>query len=136
MTKEEQMRLNEVIFCNLFKKLLIKNSNPIKVYDFVAATAEVIGANVVVLNSVLTIILNNDKRYMASKKEYIQLLKRSDLPVRQVVQMAHISFSTYYDKSQADLHIVPKFDPIQYAEMMKVLKFFDETRTSLEGSME
>jgi hypothetical protein len=136
MTKEEKMRLNEIIFCNLFKKLLIKNSNPIKVYDFMTATAEVIGANVLVLNSVLTIILNNDKQYMASKKEYIQLLKKSNMPVRQVVQTAHISFSTYYDKTQAPLHIVPKFDPIQYAEMMKVLKFFDETRTALEGGME
>lgn len=133
MTKEEQIRLNEIIFCNLFKSLLKTNSNPIKVYDFMNALAEVIGANTLVLNNVLTIILNNDKHYMATKREYVCLLRKSDVPVRQVVAMAHISFSTYYDDSVLDMHIEPRFDPIQYAEMMKILKFFDSTRTSIEG---
>lgn len=134
MTKEEQMRLNEIIFCNLFKKLLKTNKNPIKVYDFLTALAEVVGANVLILNNVLTIILNNDKQYIASKKEYVYLLRKSNLPVRQIVTVAHISFSTYYSKKQEELHIEPKFSPIQYIEMMKILKFFDETRASLEGS--
>ena len=133
MTLEEKIRLNEIIFCNLFKTLLKTNKNPIKVYDFMTALAEVIGANTLILNNVLTIILNNDKRYIASKKEYVYLLRKSDVPVRQVVAMAHISFSTYYDDAILDMHVEPKFDAIQYAEMLKVLKFFDSTRTSIEG---
>ena len=133
MTVKEKIRLNEIIFCNLFKGLLETNKNPIKVYDFINALAEVIGANTIILNNVLTIILNNDKRYMATKREYVYLLRKSDLPVRQVVEMAHISFSTYYDKSILDIHSEPKFDTIQYTEMMKVLKFFVATNEIFIG---
>ena len=133
MTTKEKMRLNEIIFCNFFKSLLETNKNPIKVYDFINALAEVIGANTLVLNNVLTIILNNDKRYMATKREYVCLLRKSDLSVRQVIEMTHISFSTYYDKRLLDMHIEPKFDTIQYAEMMKILKFFVKTTEIFEG---
>lgn len=133
MTTKEKMRLNEIIFCNLFKGLLETNKNPIKVYDFINALAEVIGANTIVLNNVLTIILNNDKRYMATKREYIHLLRKSDLSVRQVIEMSHISYSTYYDKRILDIHTEPKFDAIQYAEMVKVLKFFVSTNEIFIG---
>ena len=133
MTVEEKMRLNEIIFCNLFKDLLKKNKNPIKVIDFISAFADVIGANKLVLNNVITIILNNDKRYIATKREYIHLLRKSNIPVRQIVKKAHVSYSTYYDNSILDMHIEPKFDSIQYAEMMKILKFFVDTLDVLEG---
>lgn len=133
MTKEEKIRLNEIIFCNLFKRLLKQNNNPIKVYDFLTALAGVVGANVLILNNVLTIILNNDKHYMATKREYVCLLRKSDVPVRQVIELAHISYSTYYEPKILDMHIEPRFDPIQYAEMMKILKFFIVTNASLEG---
>lgn len=133
MTAKEKIRLNEIIFCNFFKGLLEANKNPIKVYDFINALAEVIGANTLVLNNVLTIILNNDKRYMATKREYVCLLRKSDLPVRQVIDITHISFSTYYDKRLLDMRIEPKFDAIQYAEMLKILKFFVATTEIFEG---
>jgi hypothetical protein len=134
MTNEEKIRLNEIIFCNLFKSLLKTNTNPIKVYDFITALADVIGANKLILNNVLTIILNNDKHYMATKKEYIYLLRKSNVPVRQIVAMTHISMTTYYDERKFfEMHIEPKFDPIQYAEMLKVLMFFNDTKTSIEG---
>lgn len=133
MTKNEQIRLNEIIFCNLFKRLLKQNSNPIKVYDFLTALAGVVDASVPVLNNVLTIILNNDKHYMPSRKEYICLLRKSDIPSRTVVQIAHCSWSTYYSKGILDMKIEPRFDPIQYAEIMKVLKFFTVTYESLQG---
>ena len=71
MTREEQIRLNEIIFCNLFRRLLKQNNNPIKVYDFMTALAGVVNASVPVLNNVLTIILNNDKHYIATKREYV-----------------------------------------------------------------
>ena len=133
MTREEQIRLNEIIFCNLFKRLLKQNNNPIKVYDFMTALAGVVGASVPVLNNVLTTILNNDKHYIATKREYVCLLRKSNIPVRQVIAQAHISLSTYYDPKILDIHIEPRFDPIQYAEMMKVLKFFVTTEESLQG---
>ena len=133
MNTEEKKRLNEIIFCNLFKKLIQMNTNPIKVYDFLTSLADVIGANKLVLNNILTIILNNDKQYVATKREYVYLLRKSNVPVRQVVEMAHISFSTYYDNKILDMHIEPKFDAIQYAEMMKILKFFNDTRSIIEG---
>ena len=133
MTKEEQKRLNEIIFCNLFKQLLKQNKNPIKIYDFLTSLAEVVGANSLVLNSVLTIILNNDPHYMPTKREYVCLLRKSDIPVRQVIPLAHISYSTYYEKGILDMHIEPRFDPIQYAEMMKILKFFIEVNSKMEG---
>ena len=133
MTREEKIRLNEIIFCNLFKRLLKQNSNPIKVYDFMTALAGVVNASVPVLNNVLTIILNNDKHYMATKKEYVYLLRKSDVSVRQVVALAHISLSTYYDPKLLEIKIEPRFDPIQYAEMMKILKFFIITKASMEG---
>ena len=44
MTREEQIRLNEIIFCNLFKRLLKQNNNPSKVYDFMTALAGVVDA--------------------------------------------------------------------------------------------
>lgn len=133
MTQQEKMRLNEIIFCNLFKALLKKNSNPVKVYDFITALAEVLGASTIVLNNILTTILNNDKRYIPTKQEYIFLLKKAGMSVRQITKLAHISFTTYYHKKIPDMHIEAKFDPIQYAEMMKVLKFFVSTIPILEG---
>ena len=133
MTREEQIRLNEIIFCNLFKRLLKQNNNPIKVYDFMTALAGVVNASVPVLNNVLTIILNNDKHYLPSRKEYICLLRKSNISSRQAVALAHCSWSTYYSKGILDMKIEPRFDPIQYAEMMKVLKFFVTTEESLQG---
>lgn len=133
MNREEKIRLNEIIFCNLFKRLLKQNRNPIKVYDFITALAGVVNASVPVLNNILTIILNNDKRYMPTKKEYVCLLRKSDIPVRQVIALAHISYSTYYDPKILDIYIEPRFDPIQYGEMMKILKFFVVTKDSMEG---
>ena len=133
MTHQEKVRLNEIIFCNLFKDLLKRNKNPIKVYDFITSLAEVIGGNVLVVNNILTIILNNDLHYMATKQEYVYLLKKVGIPIRKIVKVAHVSYSTMYDKNQPEIHIEPKFDPIQYAEMMKILKFFDSTRYSLDG---
>lgn len=133
MTKEEQMRLNEIIFCNLFKRLLKQNNNPIKVYDFITALSNVVGASVPVMNNVLTIILNNDQHYMASRKEYICLLRKSDIPARRAVELAHTSWSTYYAKGLLDMKIEPRFDPIQYANMMKILKFFTVSYESLQG---
>ena len=133
MTKEEQKRLNEIIFCNLFKQLLKQNKNPIKIYDFLTSLAEVVGANSLVLNSVLTVILNNDPHYMPTKREYVCLLRKSDIPVRQVIPMAHISYRTKKKKGILDMYIEPRFDPIQYAEMMKILKFFTVTYESLQG---
>ena len=134
MTQQEKMRLNEIIFCNLFKGLLKKANNPVKIYDFIAALAGVIDANLIVLNNVLTIILNNDKQYMPTKKEMLYLLKKSDVPARQIVRMIHISFTTYYAK-RPDMLIETKFDPIQYAEMVKVLQFFTSIIPILEGGI-
>jgi len=135
MTVKEKMRLNEIIFCNLFKKLLQLHKNPIKVYDYISALAEVIGANKLVVNNILTIILNNDKRYMPSKQEYLCLMRRSSIPVREIVSKLHISFSTYYDSNLKDMYIEPKFDAIQYAEMMKILKFYIDTYNTIEGGV-
>lgn len=135
MTNNEKMRLNEIIFCNLFKSLLQLNKNPIKVYDYISSLSEVIGANTLVLNNILTIILNNDKRYMPTKKEYLCLMRRSAIPVRDIISRLHISFSTYYDPALKDMYIEPKFDAIQYAEMMKILKFYIETNKTIEGGV-
>lgn len=135
MTIKEKMRLNEIIFCNLFKSLLQLNKNPIKVYDYISALAGVIGANTLVVNNILTIILNNDKRYMPSKKEYLCLMRRSSIPVRDIIARLHISFSTYYAHDLKDMHIEPKFDAIQYAEMMKILKFYIDTYNTIEGGI-
>lgn len=135
MTNSEKMRLNEIIFCNLFKSLLQLNKNPIKVYNYIEALSEVIGANTLVLNNILTIILNNDKRYMPTKKEYLWLMRKSNIPVRDVIARLHISFSTYYDPALKDMYIEPKFDAIQYAEMMKILKFYIDTNKTIEGGV-
>lgn len=135
MTNNEKMRLNEIVFCNLFKRLLQMNKNPIKVYDYIAALSEVIGANTLVLNNIITIILNNDKRYMPTRKEYIWLLRRSNIPVREIISKLHISFSTYYDPALKQIPIEPKFDAIQYAEIMKILKFYIDTQEVIEGGV-
>ena len=70
MNNDAQFRLNEIIFCNLFKHLLKKNRNPVKVYNMLEVMASVVDGNLIILNSVINIILNNDRRYMPTKKEY------------------------------------------------------------------
>lgn len=133
MTLKEKKRMNEIIFCNIFKKFLRMNKNPIKTYDFIVVLADMIGANKTTLNSIITAIFNNDQHYLPTKQEYVYLMRKAEIPVRQIVKKAHISYSTYYSKSTVEMHIEPKFDPIQYAEMMKVLMFFNDTYKDIEG---
>lgn len=134
MNKQEEIRLNEIIFCKLFQRLLKQHVNPIKVYDLITAVAAVTEANILVLNSVMTIILNNDRQYMPTKQEYAYLLKKSTVPVRRVCKLVGISPNTYYDKCIDDIYIESKFTPIQYTEMLKILKFFKTAYTNMEGS--
>ena len=135
MKHEEQIRLNEIIFCKLFKQLLKQHVNPIKVYDLITAVAAVTDANLVILNSVMTTILNNDRQYAYTKQEYAYLLKRSSVPVRHTCQLAGISPNTYYSKAITDIHVVPKYSPLQYEEMLKVLRFFNKAYNDMEGSV-
>lgn len=133
MTKDEQIRLNEVIFCTLFQRLLKQNVNPIKVYDLLTSIARVAGINEVILNSVITILLNNDRRYVPAKGEYLHLMRKSLVPVRRICQILHISQTTYYSKKYRDMQCYPRFDPLQYQEMMKVLMFFRNMYDDMEG---
>lgn len=135
MTNDEQIRLNEIIFCKLFQQLLRQHVNPIKVYDLITAVAAVTDANMPILNSVLSVILNNDRQYIPTKREYAYLLKKSSVPVRRVCKLAGISPNTYYSATTDDLYTEPRFTPIQYAEMMKILKFFNQTYQDMEGSV-
>lgn len=134
MTAAEQIRLNEIIFCKLFQQLLKQHVNPIKVYDLISAVAAVTDANMLVLNNVINTILNNDRQYMYTKREYAYLLKKSDVSVRRTCKLAGISPNTYYSAATDDLHTEPRFTPIQYAEMMKVLQFFNKAYSDMEGS--
>lgn len=134
MTDAEQIRLNEIIFCKLFQQLLKQHVNPIKVYDLISAVAAVTDANMLVLNNVINTILNNDRQYMYTKREYAYLLKKSDVSVRRTCKLAGISPNTYYSDATDDLHTEPRFTPIQYAEMMKVLQFFNKAYSDMEGS--
>jgi hypothetical protein len=135
MTENEQIRLNEIIFCKLFQKLLKENVNPIKVYDLIEAVAILVGANVTVLNSVIGIILSNDRRYMPHRREHMYLLKKSNVPVRKVCKLAGISPNTYYAPTTDDIHIEPKFTPVQYDAMLKVMRFFKHAYDGMEGSV-
>lgn len=135
MKPEHQIRLNEIIFCKLFQQLLKDNTNPIKVYDLIEAVANLVGANVTILNSVLTIILSNDRRYLPTKKEFAYLLRLSNMPVRNVCKLAGISQTTYYAMSENDMHIEPKFTPIQYEQILKIMRAFKSFAISLEGSI-
>lgn len=135
MTDSEQIRLNEIIFCKLFQQLLKQHVNPIKVYDLITAAAAVTNANDVILNSVIVAILNNDRRYMPTKREYAFLLKKSSVPVRKVCKLAGISPNTYYSDATDDLYVEPKFTTPQYIEMMKILNFFKTAYQGMEGAV-
>ena len=135
MDNTEQIRLNEIIFCNLFKKLLKEYSNPIRVYDLIEAMAKLVDANVLVLNSVLNIILSNDEQYLPTKREYMILLKKANIPVRKACKLANMSQSTYYSMSEAEYYIQPKFSQAQYEEMLKILAAFDNIHENMEGSI-
>lgn len=134
VSQDEQIRLNEIIFCKLFQQLLKQHVNPIKVYDLISAVATVTDANILILNNVMTIILNNDRQYMHTKQEYAYLLKQSAVSVRRTCKLAGISPNTYYAISADNIHTTPRFTPIQYAEMMKILKFFNNAYQNMEGS--
>ena len=134
MTDKEQIRLNEIIFCKLFQQLLKQHVNPIKVYDLITAVAAVTDANILVLNNVISIILNNDRQYVPTKREYAHLLKKSSVPVRRACKLAGISPNTYYSATTDDIYTEPRFTPIQYVEMMKILKFFNQAYQDMEGA--
>lgn len=134
MTDNEKIRLNEIIFCKLFSQLLKQHVNPIKVYDLIAAVSTVVDANIIILNSVLSIILNNDRQYMPTKLEYAYLLKHSNVPVRKVCKLVGMSPNTYYSSNLDSIYIEPKFTPIQYTEMLKILKFFNKAYSDIEGA--
>lgn len=134
MSEEEKIRLNEIIFCKLFQQLLRQHVNPIKVYDLIIAVAAVVGANTAVLDTVISSILDNDRHYMPTKEEYAYLLRKSDVPVRRVCQLVHLSNSTYYKMDGTERHITRRFTEAQYQEMIKVLRFFKTSYENMEGS--
>ena len=133
MNNDAQFRLNEIIFCNLFKHLLKKNRNPVKVYNMLEVMASVVDGNIIILNSVINIILNNDRRYMPTKKEYVAALRECGVPVRRTLAKAGMSFSTYYKWKDEEMVIKPRFTPAQYTEMMKILNLFSDLYEKLEG---
>ena len=134
MSQNEIIRLNEIIFCRLFKQLLTTNTNPIKVYTFVESVANLVNGNITILNSVIAIILSNDRRYMPTKQEFMYLLRKADIPVRRACKLAGLSQTTYYSMAK-EMCIQPKFTPIQYEEMLRILKTFDKIGVALEGSI-
>lgn len=133
MNNDAQFRLNEIIFCNLFQHLLKKNRNPVKVYNMLEVMASVVDGNLIILNSVINIVLNNDRRYMPTKKEYVAALRVCGVPVRHTLAKAGMSFSTYYKWKDEEIVLKPRFTPAQYNEMMKILNLFSDLYEKLEG---
>lgn len=125
MLEEERVRLHEVVFWNFIIALMKKNSNPIRIYDFIECMAQFSGCNVTVLNSVISVILANDRRYMPIRYEYVYLLIRAGVPVRYICKFSGMSQTTYYKiKDETTLIVKPKFNKEQYREMMKFMKAF------------
>lgn len=122
LSDAERVRLDEITFCTFIKKLFSLNSNPTKVYDFVETICALGRCDLLLINSVVTVCMRQDRRYKPTREEHIFLLAKSNMPVRQILLYLGISQRDYYKVlSSESPNIQPRFDPKQYIEMIKFL---------------
>lgn len=121
-----RVRLDEITFFNFIDKLFSINSNPTKVYSFIEVVCTLGGCNLLIINSVVTICMTQDRRYKPTKEEHVHLLAMSSMSVRKIIPYLEISQRDYYNILEQDPpDIQPKFTPKQYIEIIKFLNCLD-----------
>lgn len=122
LSDTERVRLDEITFWNFISYLFSINSNPTKVYSFVEVVCTLGKCDLLVINSVVTICMTQDRRYLPSKEEHIHLLSKSYMSVRRIVKYLGISQRDYYETlAKEPPNVQPKFSPKQYIEIIKFL---------------
>ena len=126
LSDAERVRLDEITFCNFIEKLFSVNSNPTKVYSFVEVVCTLGRCDLLVINSVVSICMTQDRRYKPTREEQVHLYAKSSMPVRKIIPLIGISQRDYYDLlSSEPPNLQPKFSPKQYIEMIKFLNCLD-----------
>jgi hypothetical protein len=126
LSDAERVRLDEITFCNFIDKLFSVNSNPTKVYSFIEVVCTLGRCDLLVINSVVSICMSQDRRYKPTKEEAIHLYAKSSMSVRNIIALVRTSQRDYYEvlnKEPPDLQ--PKFSPKQYIEIIKFLNCLD-----------
>lgn len=122
LSDAERVRLDEITFFNFIIHLFKVNSNPTKVYDFVEVICTLAQCDLLIINSVVSICMSHDRRYIPTRNEHIQLLAKSEMPVRRILTYLNISQRDYYNAiAEEPPDILPKFSPKQYIEVIKFL---------------
>ena len=122
LTDAERVRLDEISFCFFILRLAQTVPDPTKLYDFIEVVCSFGDCNFVIIANLVSICMTKDRRYFPSKEEHVQLLAKSDIPVRKATKILGISQRDYYNYMyQEQLPIEPKFEPRQYIEIIKFL---------------
>jgi hypothetical protein len=123
LSDAEQVRLEEIEFCNFIDYLFRLNSNPTKVYAFIEVVCTLSNCNLPIINGAVSICMTQDRRYKTTKEEFIHLLSKAAMPVRKLIPYVGVSQRDYYKVlRQKPPDIQPKFQPKQYIEMIKFLQ--------------
>ena len=126
LSDAERVRLDEITFCSFIERLFSVNSNPTKVYSFVEVVCTLGRCDLLVINSVVSICMTQDRRYKPTREEQVHLYSKSSMPVRKIIPLIGISQRDYYDILDSDPpNLQPKFSPKQYIEMIKFLNCLD-----------
>ena len=126
LSDAERVRLDEITFCNFIDKLFSVNSNPTKVYSFIEVVCTLGKCDLLIINSVVSICMTQDRRYKATKDELVHLYSKSSLPIRKLILTLGISQRDYYETLGKDPpNLLPRFTPKQYIEMIKFLNCLD-----------
>lgn len=122
LSDAERVRLDEITFCNFITQLFSINSNPTKVYSFVEVVCTLGRCDLLIINSVVSTCMTQDRRYKATKEELMHLYAKSNMPVRKITSLVGLSQRDYYELiKKAPPDIQPKFNPKQYIEIIKFL---------------
>lgn len=124
LTQDEKTRLNEIVFCKVLHRLRKLNRDPTKAYGFIDGIGALANCNMVILNSIINGVYNEDRRYVPSDAEYYYIVLRSDIPVRKACKFLHLSQTTYYEMraTMPSMLIKPRFEPAQYEQVIKFLE--------------
>lgn len=128
MKKEEQARLNEILFYKWIHRLYNDLEDPMKLLNLMDVFIELTQVEPVMIKSAIQRVLADDQDIRPKRHETVYLMKQAGIPIKEIKITAQIAQNTYYSYTYKDTPVVePKFSVMQRHEMVNLMKGVQET---------